>query len=292
MNELIVVEPTNITTVFTAEKGLDPYLARIEQEAKSFIPDTTTAKGRDQIRSMAAKVASSKTYLDGLGKELVADLKELPKKIDSERKRMRDFLDALRDEVRQPLTDYEMEQERIKAEKEAEEAAKKLSEQIDRDWELADLMNKDFDRQKEEAERKRAQDQAEREERIRQEAEERARKESQLREDAAKFAALRAEEAQKAAEERARQAQEEAEERARLAAERAVEEEKRKREAEELNRKKKEEARAADVEHRRKVNREAVNAFVAFIPSLSEDDAMSVVKAIASGLIDGVSINY
>ncbi|OCS62006.1 hypothetical protein BBZ50_02590 [Escherichia coli] len=51
----------------------------------SFVPDITTAKGRKEIASLAYKVAQTKTYLDGLGKDLVAELKEIPKLIDANR---------------------------------------------------------------------------------------------------------------------------------------------------------------------------------------------------------------
>lgn len=93
--------------VYSAEQGLDPYLAQIKAEIDAFVPDTGTKKGRDAIASMAHKVARSKTALDNLGKDLVADLKDLPKKIDAERKRMRDLLDAWKDDVRAPLTAWE-----------------------------------------------------------------------------------------------------------------------------------------------------------------------------------------
>ncbi|EGT6367902.1 cell envelope biogenesis protein TolA, partial [Escherichia coli] len=52
----------------------------------SFVPDITTAKGRKEIAYLAYKVAQTKTYLDGLGKDLVAELKEIPKLIDANRK--------------------------------------------------------------------------------------------------------------------------------------------------------------------------------------------------------------
>jgi hypothetical protein len=51
-------------------------------------------QGREAIASMEYKVARSKTALDDGGKKLVADLKQIPKKIDAERKRVRDPLDA------------------------------------------------------------------------------------------------------------------------------------------------------------------------------------------------------
>lgn len=100
--------------VFSTEQGLEPYLAKIRAEIDAFVPDVSTKKGRDEIASIAHSVARSKTYLDGVGKELVAELKELPKKIDASRKTMRDTLDAWKDEVRQPLTNWEAaEQTRI-----------------------------------------------------------------------------------------------------------------------------------------------------------------------------------
>jgi hypothetical protein len=94
-------------TVFSAEQGLDPYLAKIRAEIDDFEPEVGTKKGRDAIASIAFKVAKVKVALDDMGKEVNANLKEIPKKVDAERKRMRDLLDAWKDEVRQPLTDWE-----------------------------------------------------------------------------------------------------------------------------------------------------------------------------------------
>ncbi len=106
-NELAVIEKANALDLFTTVKGLDPILQGIRREIDSFTPDTSTRKGRESIASIAAKVARSKTYLDGVGKELVDRLKEQPKLVDAERKRIRYTLDAWRDEVRKPLTEYE-----------------------------------------------------------------------------------------------------------------------------------------------------------------------------------------
>jgi len=113
--ELIVIPKESALTVFSADKGLEPFLAKIRAEIDAFVPDVSTKKGRDAIASIAHKVAKSKTYLDGVGKDLVADLKELPKKIDASRKDMRDTLDAWKDEVRRPLTEWEEAEEHRKA---------------------------------------------------------------------------------------------------------------------------------------------------------------------------------
>ena len=87
--------------------GTEDLISRIEEEARSVLPDVSTPKGRKAVASNASKVARSKTYLDGLGKELVASLKQQSKLIDEERRRMRTRLSELKTEVRQPLTDFE-----------------------------------------------------------------------------------------------------------------------------------------------------------------------------------------
>ncbi|UVK96491.1 hypothetical protein [Pseudomonas sp. B21-048] len=106
--ELAVAPPQETAlAVFTAEKGLEPWLQQIRTEIDGFTPDISTRKGRDAIASMAYKVARSKTALDDVGKKLVADLKEVPKKIDAERKRVRDTLEAWQEEVRRPLNEWQ-----------------------------------------------------------------------------------------------------------------------------------------------------------------------------------------
>jgi len=98
-----------ILEVFKSDGGLDPYLAEIRKEVDAFLanpPGVDTAKGRKQYASMGNKIARSKTAIDGLGKELVAELKELPKKIDASRKQWRDTLDEWKAEVTQPATEW------------------------------------------------------------------------------------------------------------------------------------------------------------------------------------------
>ena len=107
MNDLVVIEQTNALAVFADGDKIDPILKAIREKATAFVPDLTTAKGRKEIASMAHKVAQSKTYLDGIGKALVDQYKEIPKKIDANRKLIRDELDKLKDEVRGPLTAWE-----------------------------------------------------------------------------------------------------------------------------------------------------------------------------------------
>ena len=183
--DLVVIEKQNAMAVFTTKEQLDPIIEAIEKEARSLVPDVSTRKGRDAIASMAHKVARSKTYIDNAGKDLVAELKALPKQIDESRRIVRERLDALKDEVRKPLTEWEAEQERIKAEEamnalhaEAlemnEEFNRQRAAQIEADHEMALLMNDKFDRDREEQRRLAEQAQRERDEKIQREAAEKA----------------------------------------------------------------------------------------------------------------------
>lgn len=109
--QLVVIEPTTAVALFTEGHGVAELLADIRQKASSLVPDVTTVKGRKEIASVAHAVARTKTYIDGLGKELTDQYKEIPKRIDANRKVLRDTLDALKDEVRAPLTQYEAAEE-------------------------------------------------------------------------------------------------------------------------------------------------------------------------------------
>ncbi|HDM8285442.1 TPA: hypothetical protein P0N72_001444 [Yersinia enterocolitica] len=164
----IVIEPKNALAVFTQPDHIESILQQVEKEVNSFVPDVSTKKGRDAIASLGLKVAKTKTYLDGLGKDLVTEYKEVPKKIDASRKTVRDRLDALKEKVLLPKLEFEAEQERLKLEAEriaAEEAysamwqeahdmdaiitiriAEKSAAKKESDHEMALLMNDAFDR--------------------------------------------------------------------------------------------------------------------------------------------------
>ena len=102
---LVLADVTAIQ-VYT-DGGMFEIIAQIREEVSGLVPDLSTAKGRKAIASMAAKVARSKTRLDALGKDLTADIAAQKALIDIDRRKMRDALDELRDEVRRPLTEWE-----------------------------------------------------------------------------------------------------------------------------------------------------------------------------------------
>jgi colicin import membrane protein len=76
--DLVVIEKANALTVFKSADQIEDLIQQVEREVMSFVPDTSTAKGRKEIASLAYKVSQTKTYLDGIGKELVSELKKIP----------------------------------------------------------------------------------------------------------------------------------------------------------------------------------------------------------------------
>lgn len=318
--DLVVIEKKNAMAVFTNNDQLDPLIEAIEKEARSLVPDVTTKKGRDAIASMAHKVARSKTYIDNAGKDLVAELKALPKQIDESRRVVRERLDALKDEVRRPLTEWEAEQERIKAEEamnalhaEAlamnEEFDRQLAARIESDHEMALLMNDAFDR--EQAEKKAGAERLRiaREEEIKRLAEEKAKREAAEQAQREIEAAAAREREAILAKERAEREQREAAERAEREKQAAVEAERRKaqeeadrirreaeqreqaRLAEEKHKADEKARREADVRHRKSVGAEVVKALMANT-SLTRDQAIEVLTAVKDGRIPHTGISY
>lgn len=88
-------------------KNVEKILAAVESRALAESPDLSTAKGRQAVASLAFRVARSKTFLDNLGKDLVADWKKQAADVDALRRIIRDRMDALKEEVRAPLTQWE-----------------------------------------------------------------------------------------------------------------------------------------------------------------------------------------
>lgn len=320
VTDLVVIEKQNAMAVFTTKEQLDPIIEAIEKEARSLVPDVSTRKGRDAIASMAHKVARSKTYIDNAGKDLVAELKALPKQIDESRRIVRERLDALKDEVRKPLTEWEAEQERIKAEEamnalhaEALEMNIKFDQELaakfEADHEMALLMNKDFDRDREEQRRQAEQAQRERDERLKQEAAEQARRDAEAKHKAEIEAAARREAEEKAraelaerqrveAEQRAAREKQEAEARAEREKAAAVEAERlkakqaeEKRLAEEKRIAYEQAKREADVKHRKTVGTNIVNALTSHT-SLTREQAIEVLTALKDDLIPCAKIHY
>lgn len=315
---VIEIKPEQAPTLYRAG-GLDAYLEQIRQ-AVNEVPDLTTKKGRDRVASLAAQVSRSKTAIEKPGREYLKRLKEAVRPAEAEIKRFVDACDELRDATRKPLTEWEAEQERIKAEEamnalhvEAlamnEEFDRQLASRIESDHEMALLMNDAFDREQAEKKAEAERQRIAHEEEIKRiaaaaaarEVEQRAqreREEAALREAALKAQAEQAERDRIAAEQKAeadkkaaveaerRKAQEEADR-----IRREAEQREQVRLAEETRKADEQARREADVKHRKAVGVEVVKALLANT-SLARDQAIEVLTAVKDGRIPHTGISY
>ena len=305
--ELLQLENINIPDIFVSD-NLKKILKKIEEEALAFLPDVSTVGSRKKIASLARAVAKSKIVIDDAGKELVRDWKLRTKQVDVSRKESRDFLDDLRDKVREPLTKWEQEQKE-------KEAAELLTKEIAACHAEALAMNDIIEREHEL--RLRELKAAESERKI-QEAKERLEREEQARAAAAeeKLENARREEerAQEIKEMRAKQ--EAVEEERRIIAIKkaeqdkidAVNQERKRAEQEaakveqqrilnieiELRKKKVEneriEEQKANIEHIKKINNEALDSLVEC--GIRNEIAKDIVILICKNKVKNITINY
>ncbi len=104
--ELIPARQVDPVEIFKTN-GLDPILGAIKAKVDEFEPNLKTDAGRKEIASMARKVASSKKTLEEFAKKLTEGWRTQTAQVNAEKNRMIEFLDNLKVQVRQPLTDYE-----------------------------------------------------------------------------------------------------------------------------------------------------------------------------------------
>jgi hypothetical protein len=279
---LTILKNLNPTEVF-AGGGMTPLLAKIRQQVMLYVPNVETAAGRQDIRSLAYKVAQSKTALDNAGKGLVADWKAKARKADEARKEARDFLDSLKVEVRQPLTDWENAEA-------AREMAEKREKEIAEAWDMAHrehelyLQKKAQEAREAEIARKEAEIAAK--EAAARAAEERRLREEKIAQEAAARAKWQAEVVARRQIEAALFAQNQAEAEAKMAQFRAEAELKRQQEAVRAY----DEAKARDREHRRNVIWEAHESLMK--AGIDDDIAAIVLDAILDGKIAHVTLNF
>ena len=109
--ELMKIETKSVLAAFSTGDGLDQVINEARTIVDNHEPDLKTDKGRKAIASLAHKVSKLKVKIDDTGKGLVADWKSKSKLVDASRRHLREELDKLRDEARQPLTDWEYAEE-------------------------------------------------------------------------------------------------------------------------------------------------------------------------------------
>lgn len=83
------------------------FLTEIKEEISAFEPDLSTKSGRQEIASLAYKVARTKAPIEAAAKALNEDFNKRVKAVNAEKKSILEKLDALRDAARAPLDEWE-----------------------------------------------------------------------------------------------------------------------------------------------------------------------------------------
>ena len=102
---------------------IEEIITKIETESRSITFDIETKEGQATCRSLAAKIASAKSTLDKAGKARKDEYTVTTKLIDADRNVVKDRLQKLQDEVRQPLTELEQREKQRQAQHELNLAA-------------------------------------------------------------------------------------------------------------------------------------------------------------------------
>jgi colicin import membrane protein len=282
MNELIKVENLVPENIFV-EGGTAPFKVTVGKAVEEFVVDISTETGRKELKRFGKLFNKSRNLVDDAGKDLKAKHAAIIKPIDAERKRFRDWMDAKRDEVLQPLSEWEAEQAEI-------ERKRMLEIEVEMDWDAALIEDETFNRERE-LKRKEA---------------EFAKREAKMQaEEDARLAKIEADRLEKEKVEREASLQKEAAEQARIKAEAEAkqriidaENEKKRLEAEAIAAEAKrlndikiaEAARQANTEHRRTINNEIMSALLAL--HINEAKAKEIIVSIATGVIPHLEIKY
>lgn len=89
------------------QAAIEEVISKIETESRSITFDINTKDGQATCRSLAAKIASAKSTLDKAGKAKKDEYTVTTKLIDADRNLTKSRLQALQDEIRQPLSELE-----------------------------------------------------------------------------------------------------------------------------------------------------------------------------------------
>jgi hypothetical protein len=106
-NALLLPPIEEVAVAFQSKEALEAVICKIEEACRAEHHTIATRDGRERIKSQAYKISRSKTALDEVGKGLTEEARKLIDNTNALRKIATTRLDALKEEIRQPLTDWE-----------------------------------------------------------------------------------------------------------------------------------------------------------------------------------------
>lgn len=104
---IISLPPVPNVATFTDEAEFDKLYSAILQKVKEHEPDVSTKKGRDEIKSLAHKIAKTKVALDKQGLALTKEWRDNTTKVNATRNKIEERLEKLQASVRKPVDDWE-----------------------------------------------------------------------------------------------------------------------------------------------------------------------------------------
>lgn len=106
-------ENTDIEQIFLHDENFIPMLEQVKKIARGLVADVHTKEGIAARKSLNRKLAGLKNAIEDEGKKVAAALKAKPKIVDATRKRVKDTLEMLQEEVMAPIKAIEARQQEI-----------------------------------------------------------------------------------------------------------------------------------------------------------------------------------
>lgn len=109
----ITTKCTDPEQLFLHDENFVPMLEQVKKIARGLIADVHTKEGIAARKSLNKKIAGLKNAIEDEGKKVAAALKAKPKIVDATRKRVKDTLEMLQEEVMAPIKAIEARQAEI-----------------------------------------------------------------------------------------------------------------------------------------------------------------------------------
>ena len=100
--------------LFLTPGALRPFVEMIESDARGLVADPSTADGRKQIAENCKWLKKVTGKLDDFRKNLVAELKDMPKRIDENGRIARTYLEQVHADLIRPLQEIEGREEKLR----------------------------------------------------------------------------------------------------------------------------------------------------------------------------------
>lgn len=105
--DVVVQVNENPALAILNEEKFEAFYEKIKKEAAKVSGDVSTNKARDEVRSMAFKIAKTRTAIDKARLGLTEEWRTKTNQANAAGKAIKERLEALEDQVRKPLTDWE-----------------------------------------------------------------------------------------------------------------------------------------------------------------------------------------